>query len=99
MDINIWVAMAETFPDRLAFSAISFWITGTLSMGNSIPMSPRATVTPSTSAKMESRFATPSARSNFAMSSALLSMRFKGSLACWMSSAERTKDTATQSTS
>ena len=77
MERSIWVAMADTLAASFAFLTIDFCTNGTCSMGISTPMSPRATITPSTSSRMESILSIPSPRSILAMTRALLPMVFR----------------------
>ena len=74
MERSICVAMAETLAASLAFLTMDFWTKGTCSMGISTPMSPRATITPSTSSNMESMLSIPSPRSILAITKELLPM-------------------------
>ena len=98
IDQSIWVAMQETLAASLAFLTISFCAIGTRSIGISTPKSPRATITLSTSWRIESRLSIASARSSFAITGALLPILSKYALASRTSWPVRTKETATQST-
>ena len=57
---NICVAVITIFPALLHFFIISFWTIGTCSIGISTPISPRATITPSVTSNIESKFSIPS---------------------------------------
>ncbi len=99
IDSSIWVAtITGSFAPR-ACRMISFWIWGTSSSGTSTPRSPRATMTASTTLRMPGRLARISWRSSFATigRSAAAACRRKPRTS-WMSSADRTKETATRST-
>ena len=56
MDSSICVAQITGFPSRLHFAIMSFCATKTLGAGISMPRSPLATITPSLSAKISSKF-------------------------------------------
>ena len=95
---SIWVAITTPFPAALALSTMRRCIRGTRSIGISTPRSPRATITESTSGRIESRLSMPSPRSSLAITSALLPAALRYRRAYRISSPVRTKDTATQST-
>ena len=89
------------FALSLAFLMIIFWSTGTCSGGSSTPRSPRATITPSTTARILSRFSIASARSSLAINigaGAPFAKRSISSRTWTISSAVRTNDKATAST-
>ena len=69
---SICVAITTSLPAALALSTTSRCTRGTRSIGISTPKSPRATITESTSGKIESILSIPSPRSSFAITSALL---------------------------
>merc|ERR1719361_3242687 len=60
IDSNICVATITGFPTMLHLEIIIFCAKNTFSAAISIPKSPRATMTPSTSRRMESKLRTPS---------------------------------------
>merc|ERR1719458_1464819 len=59
MDSSIWVAQMTAFPARLHSAIIAFCAMNTFSVGISIPISPRATISPSLQAMISVRFLMP----------------------------------------
>ena len=60
IDSSICVAQMTGLPARLHFAIIDFCARKTFSAGISMPRSPRATITPSVSARIASKLRTPS---------------------------------------
>mmetsp|Transcript_4303 Transcript_4303/g.11017 ORF Transcript_4303/g.11017 Transcript_4303/m.11017 type:complete len:209 (-) Transcript_4303:482-1108(-) len=60
MDSSIWVAQMMGLPARLHLAIIIFCATKTFSAGISMPRSPRATITPSVTFRISSKFCMPS---------------------------------------
>mmetsp|Transcript_23018 Transcript_23018/g.58049 ORF Transcript_23018/g.58049 Transcript_23018/m.58049 type:complete len:219 (-) Transcript_23018:405-1061(-) len=100
MDSSIWVAQITKRPAMLARVTMYFCARVTFSGGISMPRSPRATMTPSASSRISSRFSSASIVSILAttfMSAPPSSMR--RSLMYSRSSLLRTNEAATMSTS
>mmetsp|Transcript_46230 Transcript_46230/g.104173 ORF Transcript_46230/g.104173 Transcript_46230/m.104173 type:complete len:315 (+) Transcript_46230:431-1375(+) len=72
IDSSIWVAQITGLPAMLHLAIIIFCARNTFSVGISIPRSPRATITPSVSARISSKLRIPSWFSIFEM----IRMRF-----------------------
>ncbi len=94
--------MTTSLACRFAVRIMCFCWTGTRSGGSSTPRSPRATITPSTTSRIASRFSRASGFSSLAISSGgrlPLQIRSIASCTLWISPAVRTNETATASTS
>mmetsp|Transcript_18281 Transcript_18281/g.57287 ORF Transcript_18281/g.57287 Transcript_18281/m.57287 type:complete len:237 (-) Transcript_18281:391-1101(-) len=102
MDSSICVAVTTNFPARLQRPIMTFWAMKTCSGGISMPRSPRATMMPSATSRMASKFSSPSPFSIFAMSFGGVwpSLQFFASSVRTSStlSASWTKESATKST-
>lgn len=59
IDSSICVAQITGFPAMLHMAIIFFWAANTSAAGISIPRSPRATMTPSVSAKISAKLLRP----------------------------------------
>ena len=59
IDSSMFVAVTTILPAWLTLRMISFWKTGTISNGTSIPMSPRAIMIPSAVSMISSRLSIP----------------------------------------
>ncbi len=98
IESSIWVATMT----GLAFSRHSctarFCTSGTWSSGSSTPRSPRATMTPSKASTIASRLSTASGFSTLASTGRCTPTSLMIAWASLMSSAERTKESATRST-
>ena len=93
IESSIWVAVITGRASRPAPSITCFCTTGTSSIGSSIPRSPRATIRQSAARTISSIASTACGFSIFAISGIRVCSR------TWlMSSARRTKDSATRST-
>ena len=60
MESSIWVAVMTGLPQATHWAIMSFWMAGISVKSISTPMSPRATMTPSASARISRRLLTPS---------------------------------------
>mmetsp|Transcript_16519 Transcript_16519/g.33483 ORF Transcript_16519/g.33483 Transcript_16519/m.33483 type:complete len:235 (-) Transcript_16519:453-1157(-) len=98
MDSNIWVAVMTGFPTALHFAIIIFWARKTFSGGISMPKSPRATIIPSLTCTIASKFFNPSSFSIFEMIWMLRPRTPRVFRMSFTSSALWTKDAATKST-
>ena len=67
MESSIWVAVMTGLPQATHWAIMSFWMAGISVKSISTPMSPRATMTPSASARISRRLLTPSWFSILAM--------------------------------
>ena len=97
IDSSICVAVITNFPCFRARSMIDFWINGTFSSAISTPRSPRATITPSLSSRMASRFVQASGFSIFAMICTCESASSRYNRSRSTSSRLRTNESATKS--
>ena len=100
MESSIWVAVMTCSPALYPFLIMIFWIGGSSSSGISTPISPRATMMPSDTLRISSRWSTPSAFSILEMIRISWSLFFSSSRRiCSASSAQRTNDAAIKSAS
>jgi len=93
-EVISWVATTAHLPRAAACSRICFCSTGTRSNGSSTPRSPRATITPSATRKIVSRFSIASGFSSFAIIGVSFPARRTKRFASATSSGRRTKLTA-----
>ena len=98
IDSSIWVAVITGLRQAAAWRITCFWMTGTFSGAISTPRSPRATMTPSATCRISSRWSIACGFSSFAITGTSLLCEAMIRFTSVTSAAVRTNERATAST-